>query len=83
MELARRIRGDERDDFRDTMPKDGTENFLSLPYKNTGVKKGVLKIAGKKSPSKADVKKAFKAADKDGSGTIDRKEFEAAIAGMK
>ena len=34
MELARRIRGDDMLDYRDTMPKGGNENFLSLPYRN-------------------------------------------------
>lgn len=32
MELARRIRGDGNRDFVDHMPKDGGEEFLSLPY---------------------------------------------------
>merc|ERR1711959_837464 len=32
MELARRIRGDDAKDFRDTMPKSGNENYVSLPY---------------------------------------------------
>lgn len=35
MELARRIRGDDATDFRDTMPKAGNENFIMLPYTNT------------------------------------------------
>jgi len=35
MELARRIRGDANHDYRDTMPKSGDENFISLPYTNT------------------------------------------------
>lgn len=35
MELARRIRGDDATDFRDTMPKVGNENFIMLPYTNT------------------------------------------------
>merc|ERR1712019_105101 len=35
MELARRIRGDDATDFRDTMPKVGNENFIQLPYTNT------------------------------------------------
>ena len=35
MELARRIRGDEMLDFRDTMPKSGNEDFYQLPYNNT------------------------------------------------
>ena len=47
MELARRIRGDMEHDFRDTMPKDGSENFLSLPYTNLRPKKG-----GRKSNTK-------------------------------
>ena len=47
MELARRIRGDKESDFRDTMPKDGSENFLSLPYTNIRPKKG-----GRKSNTK-------------------------------
>ena len=34
MDLARRIRGDEMRDWRDQMPKSGSENFLSLPYKD-------------------------------------------------
>ena len=34
MELARRIRGDDMQDYRDTLPKAGSENFLSLPYRN-------------------------------------------------
>jgi hypothetical protein len=34
MELARRIRGDLNQDFRDMAPKDGSEQFLSLPYTN-------------------------------------------------
>ena len=38
MELARRIRGDDASDFRDTMPKAGNENFAMLPYRE--VKKG-------------------------------------------
>jgi len=33
MDLARRIRGDNHHDFRDTMPKSGDERFISLPYK--------------------------------------------------
>ena len=32
MDLARRIRGDRRYDFRDLQPKTGDEVFLSLPY---------------------------------------------------
>ena len=32
MDLARRIRGDRRYDFRDLQPKTGDERFLSLPY---------------------------------------------------
>ena len=36
MELARRIRGDEQHDFRDSMPKTGNEQFLMLPYKDVG-----------------------------------------------
>ena len=47
MELARRIRGDMEHDFRDTMPKDGSENFLSLPYTNLRPKKGARKSASK------------------------------------
>jgi histone H3 len=34
MDLARRIRGDNNNDFRDTMPKSGDEQFYSLPYFN-------------------------------------------------
>ena len=34
MDLARRIRGDANNDFRDTMPKTGDEQFFSLPYSN-------------------------------------------------
>ena len=34
MDLARRIRGDRMNDFRDTIPKDGQETYLALPYKN-------------------------------------------------
>ena len=34
MQLARRIRGDRNFDYRDLQEKDGTENFLSLPYTN-------------------------------------------------
>ena len=34
MELARRIRGDRMNDYRDQMPKTGEETFLSLPYAN-------------------------------------------------
>ena len=32
MELARRIRGDDKLDFRDRMQKQGDEEFHSLPY---------------------------------------------------
>ena len=32
MELARRIRGDRNFDFVDRQPKDGSEQFVSLPY---------------------------------------------------
>ena len=32
MDLARRIRGDRMQDFRDLQPKTGDEVFLSLPY---------------------------------------------------
>ena len=32
MDLARRIRGDRRYDFRDRQPKTGDEVFLSLTY---------------------------------------------------
>ena len=35
MELARRIRGDRNFDYRDTQPKDGNEQFISLPYTDT------------------------------------------------
>lgn len=34
MHLARRIRGDRNFDYRDLQDKDGTEQFLSLPYTN-------------------------------------------------
>ena len=34
MDLARRIRGDSNNDFRDQMDKDGTETFYELPYRN-------------------------------------------------
>ena len=36
MDLARRIRGDRRYDFRDRQPKTGDEVFLSLPYSDKG-----------------------------------------------
>ena len=42
MELARRIRGDDQSDFRDTMPKQGNEQFLSLPYRNVQAGKKML-----------------------------------------
>ena len=42
MELARRIRGDDQTDFRDTMPKQGNEQFLSLPYSNVKAGKKML-----------------------------------------
>ena len=42
MELARRIRGDDQSDFRDTMPKQGNEQFLSLPYSNVKAGKKML-----------------------------------------
>jgi len=35
MELARRIRGDDRHDFVDHMPKTGDEQFFMLPYVNS------------------------------------------------
>ena len=34
MDLARRIRGDDKHDFRDLMPKTGNEEFIQLPYYN-------------------------------------------------
>ena len=34
MDLARRLRGDRNFDYVDRQPKDGTEQFLSLPYSN-------------------------------------------------
>ena len=34
LELAKRIRGDDHADFRDTQPKSGHEEFLQLPYYN-------------------------------------------------
>ena len=34
MDLARRIRGDQMNDFRDMTPKTGDEAFYQLPYKN-------------------------------------------------
>ncbi len=43
MELARRIRGDRHNDFRDTQPKTGDEVFLQLPYDNNKEKLEMLK----------------------------------------
>ena len=34
LELARRIRGDDRHDYLDHMPKYGNEEFIQLPYYN-------------------------------------------------
>lgn len=47
MELARRIRGDEQHDFRDSMPKTGNEQFLMLPYRDA--KEGMKQIASQVS----------------------------------
>ena len=47
MELARRIRGDEQHDFRDSMPKTGNEQFLMLPYRDA--KSGMKQIASQVS----------------------------------
>ena len=43
MELARRIRGDQNLDFRDTQPKEDNQQFLQLPYFN--VKKQNAELA--------------------------------------
>ena len=42
MDLARRIRGDAHQDFRDLMPKTGDEQFFSLPY--TNAKEGMAQL---------------------------------------
>jgi histone H3 len=43
MDLARRIRGDEKHDFTDHMPKSGDEQFYQLPYFNAKEQMEVLK----------------------------------------
>ena len=43
MELARRIRGDDKHDFTDRMPKTGEEQFLMLPYFNEKEQMKVLR----------------------------------------
>ena len=43
MDLARRIRGDNNTDFRDTMPKTGDEQFFQLPYYNEKEQMKVLR----------------------------------------
>jgi len=43
MDLARRIRGDNNTDFRDTMPKTGDEQLFQLPYYNEKEQMKVLR----------------------------------------
>ena len=49
MDLARRIRGERFQDFRDLQPKTGNEVFYSLPYVNEKVEMNNLRkvIVGK------------------------------------
>ena len=52
MELARRIRGDRNLDYRDMIPKNGDEVYLSLPYDNDKEKMAQLRRQVAAMPNK-------------------------------